>query len=81
MPEPMTDCPHGDSDPALCPPCQGAATPPPDITGIGWSGPFPARYNGWCVGCARPITAGDILRTVLDPDDRRCVQDGCETML
>ena len=56
----MTDCPHGD-DPAICPPCQGAALPR-TVTTREWSAAFPARYEGDCRGCGFVINVGDPIR-------------------
>ncbi len=72
------DCPHGDSDPALCPPCQGAAMPHPIVTDRRWSFAFRARYDGRCVGCEHPICEGDAIRMTLDDERTLYVHDGCE---
>lgn len=53
------ECDHGD-DPAICPPCQGAAlelppTPPP------WGPTFRASGVGTCSGCTFAIEPRDLI--------------------
>ncbi len=80
----MTECEHGETDPSVCPPCQGAARP------VVHGGllrpayrfrPVEARYyRGSCpAGCGDPIDVGDLIGPAVevDTDDTVWVHEHC----
>lgn len=51
----LTECEHGETDPALCPPCNRTRPRP--------YGPARrAQYTGGCDGCPEPVRVGQLIR-------------------
>jgi hypothetical protein len=81
----VQECPHGETIPEVCPPCQRDARAVARAvidTPREWSRPFPARYAGTCDECGFDIAVGQMIRLCDDVErDRReyrhegCVED------